>query len=56
MVGETPKLWSKLEAAGDVTTPQLGTGGAEIGSPTYEAAKFNFRSTNLSEFGKEMDH
>ena len=41
MAGETPKLWSKLEAAGDVTSPQLGTGGAEVGSPTYEAAKFN---------------
>lgn len=36
-----PKLWSKLEDAGDVTSPQLGTGGAEVGSPTYEAAKFN---------------
>ena len=35
------KLWSKLESASDVTSPQLGTGGAEIGSPTYEAAKFN---------------
>lgn len=41
MAGEIPKLWSKLEDAGDVTAPQLGTGGAEIGSPTYEAAKFN---------------
>lgn len=36
----TPKLWSKLEDAGDVTSPQLGTGGAEVGSPTYPAAKF----------------
>ncbi|MBA7546290.1 hypothetical protein ES705_38675 [subsurface metagenome] len=36
-----PKLWSKLEDAGDVTSPQLGTGGALVGSPTYEAAKFN---------------
>jgi len=35
------KLWSKLEEAGDVTAPQIGTGGAEYGSPTYEAAKFN---------------
>jgi len=35
------KLWSKLENAGDVTAPQIGTGGAEVGSPTYEAAKFN---------------
>ena len=35
-----PKLWSKLESAGDVTSPQLGTGGAEVGSPTYVAAKF----------------
>jgi len=36
----TPKLWSKLEDASDVTAPQLGTGGAEVGSPTYPAAKF----------------
>lgn len=36
----TPKLWSKLENVGDVTSPQLGTGGAEIGSPTYEPARF----------------
>jgi len=35
------KLWSKLEDAGDVTAPQIGTGGAEVGSPTYAAAKFN---------------
>jgi len=35
------KLWSKLENAGDVTSPQLGTGGSEIGSPTYVASKFN---------------
>jgi len=41
MAGETPKLWSKLESAGDVTSPQVGTGGAVTGSPTYEAAKFN---------------
>lgn len=26
MAGETPELWSKLEDAGDVTSPQLGTG------------------------------
>jgi len=37
----TPKLWSKLEDAGDVTSPDLGTGGSEVGSPTYVAAKFN---------------
>jgi len=36
----TPKLWSKLEDVGDVTSPDLGTGGAEVGSPTYVAAKF----------------
>lgn len=35
------KLWSKLEDAGDVTAPQIGIGGAEVGSPTYVAAKFN---------------
>jgi len=35
------KLWSKLENAGDVTSPQIGTGGSVIGSPTYPAAKFN---------------
>lgn len=35
------KLWSKLENAGDVTAPQIGTGGAEVGSPTYNACKFN---------------
>lgn len=40
MAGETPKLWSKLESGADVTSPQLGTGGEEISSPTYEAAKF----------------
>jgi len=40
MAGEIPKLWSKLENGDDVTSPQLGTGGEEIGSPTYEAAKF----------------
>lgn len=26
MAGEIPKLWSKLEDAGDVTSPDLGTG------------------------------
>lgn len=35
------KLWSKFENAGDVTSPQMGTGGAEVGSPTYVPAKFN---------------
>ena len=35
-----PKLWSKLENAGDVTSPQRGTGGVEIGGPSYAAAKF----------------
>jgi len=35
------KLWSKLESASDVTSPQIGTGGSEIGSPTYVASKFN---------------
>ncbi len=34
------KLWSKLENGGDVTSPQLGTGGAEVGSPSYAPAKF----------------
>ncbi len=37
----TPKLWSKLEDAGDVTSPQIGTGGAEVGSPSYVPCKFN---------------
>lgn len=36
-----PKLWSKLESDSDVTSPQLGTGGAVVGSPTYVACKFN---------------
>jgi len=36
-----PRLWSKLESANDVTSPQLGTGGIELGSPTYATAKFN---------------
>lgn len=34
------KLWSKLENAGDVTSPQLGTGGLVHSSPTYPACKF----------------
>lgn len=34
------QLWSKLESAGDVTSPSTGTGGSEIGSPTYVASKF----------------
>ncbi len=41
MAGEIPNFWSKLENDGDVTVPQLGTGGAVIGAPTYTAAKFN---------------
>lgn len=36
-----PKLWSKLENVNDITSPQLGTGGSVIGSPTYVASKFN---------------
>jgi len=34
-------LWSKLENAGGVTSPQLGTGGVVVGAPTYPAARFN---------------
>jgi len=34
------QLWSKLNSAADVTFPTTGTGGAEVGSPTYVAAKF----------------
>ncbi len=34
------KLWSKLESNADVTNPQVGTGGAVFGVPTYPAAKF----------------
>jgi len=36
----TPKLWSRLEAAADITSPQLGAGGSVTGSPTYPAGKF----------------
>ncbi len=39
-MAQIPKLWSKLEDAGDVISPQLGTGGAECNSPTYLPAKF----------------
>jgi len=35
------QLWSKLNSAADVTSPTTGTGGAEVGSPTYVAAKFS---------------
>lgn len=34
------QLWSKLNSASDVTSPSTGTGGAEVGSPTYVASKF----------------
>lgn len=34
------QLWSKLGAAGDITSPQLGNGGVVVGSPTYPACKF----------------
>jgi len=34
------KLWSKLEDPGDVTSPQIGTGGAEVGTPSYLPARF----------------
>lgn len=35
-----PKLWSKLEDAGDVTAPQIGTGGSVGGSPVFAPSKF----------------
>ena len=34
------KLWSKLESDNDVTSPQIGSAGTVVGSPTYEAVKF----------------
>jgi len=36
----TPKLWSKLGSAGEITSPEIGTAGSVVGSPTYPAAKF----------------
>ena len=33
--------WSKLEDAGDVTSPETGPAGTEDGSPDYAACKFN---------------
>ena len=33
--------WSKLESAGDITSPQVGVGGTVDGSPTYATCKFN---------------
>ena len=35
----TLRLCSNLDSASDVTSPQVGTGGAEIGTPTYVPCK-----------------
>lgn len=42
--GEAPATlvyWSKLETAGDITSPQVGVGGTVDGTPTYVACKFS---------------
>lgn len=35
-----PQLWSRLESADDVTTPQIGTGGDLAGAPNFDPVKY----------------